>query len=58
MPKTQFSVDDMKAAFRAGIEFGEAYIDYNTGETEDVEKPDFGEWMEEEFNVNVEKEMV
>jgi len=57
MEEKKFTLSDMKAAFRAGVDFGEAYIDYNTGETEDVEKPDFGEWMEENFNVDVEKEM-
>ena len=57
MDKKTFTVEDMKSAFRAGVRFGEAYIDYNIGETEDVMEPDFGEWMKEEFEVDVEEEL-
>jgi hypothetical protein len=57
MEEKKFTLSDMKAAFRAGVDFCDAYIDYNLGETDDVKKPDFGEWMEENFNVDVEKEL-
>lgn len=56
MPKNDnviFSTVDMRNAFIAGEEFESDFISHEMGEVEDVTEPDFGDWIMENYNIEV-----
>lgn len=48
-----FTLKDLRAAFIAGEEFENNCISVDTGEKEELTIPDFGEWVKDNFNINV-----
>lgn len=48
-----FTLADLRAAFIAGEEFESDTINVDMGEADEVTKPDFGEWVKENFEIDV-----
>jgi hypothetical protein len=51
--KNYFTLKDMRAAFMAGERFEKNTIEYDMEEVEEVELPDFGDWMKEDYNIDI-----
>lgn len=48
-----FTIADLRVAFIAGEEFESDVINLDMGEVDELTKPDFGEWVKENFNIDV-----
>jgi hypothetical protein len=50
----QFTLQDLKNAFIAGESFESDTIGVDMGEKDEVTEPDFGEWVKESYDIDVE----
>jgi len=49
-----FTLNDLKNAFIAGESFESDTISVDTGEKDELTEPDFGDWVKEVYDINVE----
>ncbi len=54
MSKKLFTDEDMRNAFLAGERYENDCVKLNLDEVEEITEPDFGEWMKQEFEINIE----
>jgi len=53
MSEKLFTLQDLRNAFIAGEIFESDTINVDMGEKDEVTEPDFGEWVEQNFNIEV-----
>ena len=53
MSELQFTIKDLRAAFLAGEAFESDTISVDTGDKDELTEPDFGEWVADSFNIDV-----
>lgn len=53
MAEKTYTEADMRAAFVAGEEFQKDVTDYDMQEVPEITKPDFGVWMNLNYNVEI-----
>ena len=47
------TIGQLKAIFMAGGEFEKQNIDFDMGEIDEIDTPDFGEFIEQEFKIKI-----
>ena len=56
MKKKLFTLEDLRAAFCAGEDFENYTINLELGDEDDIEeKPDWGDWVKQNYNIDLEK---
>ena len=48
-----FTIKDMRNAFIAGERYESAFISYENGDNPDLTEDDFGDWMMDNYNIDV-----